>query len=56
MINHGFRLKDKIEDLMLRNTDKARAFAARLTLYDWQALDYIGGLNPQKGAPMMARP
>ncbi len=56
MINHGFRLKDKLEDLMLRNTDKARAFAARLTFYDWQALDYIGGLNPQKGAPMMARP
>ncbi len=56
MINHGFRLKDKLEDLMLRNTDKARAFAARLTLYDWKALDYIGGLNPQKGAPIMARP
>ena len=45
MINHGFRLKDKLDDLMLRDLDKARAFAARLTFTDWQAIDYIGGLN-----------
>ncbi|MDO9099006.1 MAG: hypothetical protein Q7U60_12920, partial [Candidatus Methanoperedens sp.] len=46
MINHGFRLKDKLDDLMLRNPDRARAFAARLTFTDWQAIDHIGGLNP----------
>jgi hypothetical protein len=46
MINHGFRLKDKLDDLMLRDIDKARAFAARLTFTDWQAIDHIGGLNP----------
>ena len=45
MINHGFRLKDKLDDLMLRDIDKARAFAARLTFTDWQAIDHIGGLN-----------
>ncbi|HWQ96399.1 MAG TPA: hypothetical protein VN368_03390 [Candidatus Methylomirabilis sp.] len=45
MINHGFRLKDRLDYLLFRNPEKARAFAARLSFYDWQALSYIGGLN-----------
>ncbi len=48
MINHGFRLKDRLDDLLFRNPEKARAFAARLSFYDWQALSYIGGLNTSK--------
>ncbi len=45
MINHGFRLKDKLDDLMFRDPARAKAFAARLTFTDWQAIDHIGGLN-----------
>lgn len=48
LINHGFRIKDKLEDLMLRDMDRARAFAARLSFYDWQALNDIGGLNTSR--------
>jgi hypothetical protein len=32
MINHGFRLKDKLDDLMLRNPDKARAYAEKTSV------------------------
>lgn len=55
MINHGFRLKDKLEDLMLRDPVKAKAFAAKLTFDDWKALSDIGGLNTSKPAEMVAR-
>ncbi len=48
MINHGFRLKDRLEDLMFRDHAKAKAAASKLTMYDWQALNYIGGLNTSK--------
>ncbi len=48
MINHGFRIKDRLEDLMFRDPAKAKAAAAKLTMYDWQALNYIGGLNASK--------
>ncbi len=50
MIDHGFRLKDKLDDLMFRDPVRAKAFAARLTLTDWQAINKIGGLK-QAGAP-----
>jgi len=50
MIDHGFRLKDKLDDLMFRDAARAKAFAARLTLTDWQAINKIGGLK-QAGAP-----
>ncbi|MFZ3166759.1 MAG: hypothetical protein WA130_04025 [Candidatus Methanoperedens sp.] len=53
MINHGFRLKDKLEDLMLRDPVKAKAFAAKLTFDDWKALSDIGGLNTSKPAEMV---
>jgi hypothetical protein len=53
MINHGFRLKDKLEDMMLRDPVKAKAFAAKLTFDDWKALSYIGGLNQAKPAEMV---
>ncbi len=50
MIDHGFRLKDRLDDLMFRDPARAKAFAARLTLTDWQAINKIGGLK-QVGAP-----
>lgn len=54
LINHGFRIKDRLEDLMFRNPAKAKAAAAKLTFYDWQALNYIGGLNtPKTGAAVI---
>ncbi|MFA4957817.1 MAG: hypothetical protein WC556_12680 [Candidatus Methanoperedens sp.] len=49
MIDHGFRLKDKLDDLVFRDPARAKAFAARLTLTDWQAINKIGGLK-QAGA------
>lgn len=55
MINHGFRLKDKLEDMQFRNPAKAKAFAAKLTLDDWKALSHIGGLSPTKPAEIMVR-
>jgi hypothetical protein len=51
MIDHGFRLKDKLDDLMLRDAARAKAFAARLTLTDWQAINKVGGLK-QADAPV----
>ncbi len=53
MIDHGFRLKDKLDDLMFRDPARAKAFAARLTLNDWQAINKIGGLK-SAGAPKKA--
>ena len=53
MIDHGFRLKDRLDDLMFRDPARAKAFAARLTLTDWQAINKIGGLK-QAGAPERA--
>jgi hypothetical protein len=50
MIDHGFRLKDRLDDLVFRDPARAKAFAARLTLTDWQAINKIGGLK-QAGAP-----
>jgi len=55
LINHGFRLKDRLDDLLFRNPEKARAFAARLSFYDWQALNYIGGLNTSKAGAAGSR-
>jgi hypothetical protein len=56
MINHGFRIKDKLEDLMFCDPARAKAAAAKLTFYDWQALNYIGGLNtPMTGSAAGSR-
>jgi hypothetical protein len=55
LINHGFRIKDWLEDLMFRNPAKAKAAAAKLTFYDWQALNYIGGLNTPKTGAAVSR-
>lgn len=45
MLNHGFRLKDRLESLMIHNPVRARIVASKLTFKDWQAIDLAGGLR-----------
>lgn len=49
LINHGFRIKDKLESLLKHNPDRARIIASKLSFKDWQALNNIGGLSPNPG-------
>ncbi|MDW7777267.1 MAG: hypothetical protein SCH39_13155 [Methanosarcinales archaeon] len=49
LINHGFRLKDKLESLLKHNPDRARIMASKLSFKDWQALNDAGGLSPAPG-------
>ncbi|MBE0522356.1 MAG: hypothetical protein IBX39_08860 [Candidatus Methanoperedenaceae archaeon] len=46
LINHGFRLKDKLESLLKHNPDHARIMASKLSFKDWKALNDVGGLSP----------
>lgn len=45
MLNHGFRLKDRLESLQIHNPVRARIVASKLTFHDWQAIDLAGGLR-----------
>lgn len=44
MDNHGFKLKQKLQDMQLRSPVKAKQFAEKLTMDDWMAINQAGGL------------
>ncbi|MDW7726884.1 MAG: hypothetical protein SCH70_07180 [Candidatus Methanoperedens sp.] len=49
LINHGFRIKNKLESLLKHNPDRARIMASKLSFKDWKALNDVGGLSPASG-------
>ncbi len=38
MIDHWLRIKDHLEDLIIKDYEKAKAFAAKLSQYDYMTI------------------